>query len=165
MRCDQYEKSILVASSRLKLVLCSDETGEFVVNIVTCQMHQTMLVAAANFPEGFDKILLTGLTVEACDLVKPPRIAEAPVAFERREYFTVQAGIDREITIVEVVAMHMIDELWDAERDLIDWRGNLPIAHLWGTLYAPLGELLERPIILQASFALQICSRTLSYYR
>ena len=79
-------------------------------------------------------------------MVKPPRIAEAPIAFECRKYVTVQAGIDRDIAIGEVVAMHIRDDMWDAERQYIDWQDNMPIARLWGTLYAPLGGSIEGPV-------------------
>ena len=123
-----------------------EETSEFVVNIVNWEMHQGMLVTAADFPEGVDEIPLAGFTTATCDLVKPPRIAEAPVAFECRKFVTVQAGIDREIAIGEVVAMHVKDEIWDAERQYIDWQGNLPIARLWGTLYAQLGSPVDGPV-------------------
>ena len=123
-----------------------EETGEFVVNIVNWDMHQGMLVTAADFSEGVDEIPLAGFTTATCDLVKPPRIAEAPVSFECRKFVTVQAGIDREIAIGEVVAMHVKDELWDAEREYINWQGDLPIARLWGTLYARLGSPVEGPV-------------------
>ena len=113
-----------------------EETGEFVVNIVNWEMHQGMLVTAADFPEGVDEIPLAGFTTATCDLVKPPRIAEAPVAFECRKFVTVQAGIDREIAIGEVVAMHVKDEIWDAERQYIDWAGQL-------TDRAPMGNAVR----------------------
>ena len=123
-----------------------EETGEFVVHIVKWEMHQGMLVTAADFPEGVDEIPLAGFTTEACEIVKPPRIAEAPIAFECKKYVTVQAGVDRDIAIGEIVAMHVKDEMWDAERQYIEWNGDLPIARLWGTLYAPLGEVVEGPV-------------------
>ena len=95
---------------------------------------------------------MAGFTTEACEIVKPPRIAEAPIAFECKKYVTVQAGVDRDIAIGEIVAMHVKDEMWDAERQYIDWHGNLPIARLWGTLYAPLGEEVVGPVPDPSSF-------------
>ena len=129
-----------------------EETGEFVVHIVNWEMHQGMLVTAADFPEGVDEIPLAGFTTEGCEIIKPPRIAEAPIAFECKKYVTVQAGVERDIAIGEIVAMHIKDEMWDAERQYIDWHGNLPIARLWGTLYAPLGDVIEGPVPDPKSF-------------
>lgn len=123
-----------------------EETGEFVVNMVNWEMHGGMLVTAADFPEGVDEIPLAGFTHAECEVVKPPRLAEAPVAFECKKYVTVQAGIDRDIAIGEVVAMHVRDDMWDAERQYIDWLGEMPIARLWGTLYARLGEPIDGPV-------------------
>lgn len=117
-----------------------EETGEFVAHLVNWEMHEGMLVTAADFPEGVDEIPLAGFTTAPSVAVKPPRIAEAPIAFECRKFVTVQAGIDRDIAIGEVVAMHIRDDMYDQENQYIDWQGALPIARLWGTLYAPLGE-------------------------
>lgn len=123
-----------------------EETGEFVVHLVNWEMHKGMLVTAADFPEGVDEIPLAGFTTVPSEIVKPPRIAEAPIAFECKKYVTVQAGIDRDIALGEIVAMHVRDDMWDAEKQYIDWQGNLPIARLWGTLYAPLGEPVVGPV-------------------
>ncbi|MEL6997880.1 MAG: flavin reductase family protein [Pseudomonadota bacterium] len=129
-----------------------EETGEFVAHLVTWQMHKGMLVTAADFPEGVDEIPLAGFSTAPSTVVKPPRLAEAPIAFECKKYVTVQAGVDRDIAIGEIVAMHVDDKLWDAERQYIDWQGNMPIARLWGTLYAPLGEAVEGPVPDPAGF-------------
>ena len=130
-----------------------EETGEFVVHLVNWDMHQGMLVTAADFPEGVDEIPLAGFTTLPSEIVKPPRIAEAPIAFECKKYVTVQAGIDRDIALGEIVAMHVRDDMWDAEKQYIDWQGNLPIARLWGTLYAPLGEPIAGPVPDPDTFA------------
>ena len=130
-----------------------EETGEFVVHIVNWEMHDGMLVTAADFPEGVDEIPLAGFTSAPTEIVKPPRIAEALVAFECKKYVTVQAGIDRDIAIGEIVAMHVNDKIWNAEREYIEWGENLPIARLWGTLYSRLGEVVEGPVPNPAEFS------------
>lgn len=129
-----------------------EETGEFVVHIVNWEMHQGMLVTAAEFPEGVDEIPLAGFTTTPSEIVKPPRIAEAPVAFECRKYVTVQPGLNRDIAIGEIVAMHVKDEMWNAEREYIEWGESLPIARLWGTLYSRLGEVVDGPVPDPADF-------------
>lgn len=123
-----------------------EEQGEFVVHIVDWEMHPGMLVTASTFDAGIDEIPLAGFTTTPSDKVAPPRIVEAPVAFECRKYVTVQAGTDRDIAIGEIVAMHVDDRLWDAERQYINWQDNKPVARLWGTLYARLGETIDGPV-------------------
>ena len=129
-----------------------EETGEFVVHIVTWDMHPGMLVTAATFDSDVDEIPLAGFTTVPSDHVAPPRITEAPVAFECRKYVTVQAGTDRDIAIGEIVAMHIRDDLYDPVRQYIEWGDNLPIARLWGTLYARLGEPVAGPVPDPKSF-------------
>ena len=67
-----------------------EETGEFVVHLVNWEMHQGMLVTAADFPEGVDEIPLAGFTTQPSNMVKPPRIAEARV--DNGETVLVTAG-------------------------------------------------------------------------
>lgn len=118
-----------------------EETGEFVCHIVSREMFEGMLVTAAEFPEGVDELPLAGFETAACEHIRPPRIVAAPVAFECRRYVTVQCGTARDIVLGEIVAAHVRDDMYDAERQYIDWSvTGLPIARLYGTLYAPLGE-------------------------
>ena len=123
-----------------------EETGEFVAHLVSQAMFQGMLVTAAEFPEGVDELPLAGFETVASDHVRPPRIINAPVAFECRRYVTVQCGIARDIVLGEIVAAHIRDDLYDAEKGYITWADGLPIARLYGTLYAPLGQPYSGPI-------------------
>lgn len=124
-----------------------EETGEFVCHIVSHEMFEGMLVTAAEFPEGVDELPLAGFETVACDHIRPPRIVHAPVAFECRRYVTVQCGTHRDIVLGEILAAHVRDDMYDAERQYIDWSvTGLPIARLYGTLYAPLGEPYAGPV-------------------
>jgi flavin reductase (DIM6/NTAB) family NADH-FMN oxidoreductase RutF len=106
-----------------------------------------MLVTAAEFPEGVDELPLAGFETTSSNHIAPPRIVNAPVAFECRRYVTVQCGVARDIVLGEVVAAHIRDDLYDADRQHIDWAATgLPIARLFGTLYAPLGAPYPGPV-------------------
>lgn len=127
-----------------------EETGEFVCHIVSDDMFQGMLVTAAEFPEGVDEIPLAGFQTVACDHIAPPRIVTAPVAFECRRHTTVQVGTSmkpRDIVLGEILAAHVRDDMWNDEKKYIDWsETGLPIARLYGELYAPLGEPYRGPV-------------------
>lgn len=123
-----------------------EETGVFIVHLVSNAMMDGMLVTAAEFPEGVDELPLAGFSTAPGDHVAVPRITQAPIAFECRKYVTVQAGTARDIVLGEIVAMHGQDDMINAERGHIDWKGDLPIARLYGTLYAPLGTPYEGPV-------------------
>jgi flavin reductase (DIM6/NTAB) family NADH-FMN oxidoreductase RutF len=129
-----------------------EETGEFVAHLVSQAMFEGMLVTAAEFPEGVDELALAGFATVPSTHVRPPRIAEAPVAFECRRYVTVQCGTARDIVLGEIVAAHIRDDLYDAESEYITWAEGLPIARLYGTLYAPLGEPYRGPVPDPAAF-------------
>lgn len=58
------------------------ETGEFVVNVATWALREAMNATAAHFPSGVDEFDAAGLTKEASELVKPPRVKESPVHLE-----------------------------------------------------------------------------------
>ena len=117
-----------------------EETGEFVAHIVDAPMFEGMLVTASALPPGVDELPFAGFETVESNYVGPPRIPQAPVAFECRRYVTLQCGVARDIVLGEVLAAHIRDDLWDDSGGYIQWGGKLPIARLFGTNYASLGE-------------------------
>jgi len=123
-----------------------EETGEFVAHIVDHEIFDGMLVTAAEFPPGVDELSLAGFETVPSTHVRPPRIVNAPVAFECRRYVTIQCGTARDIVLGEILAAHIRDDLYNAEKGYIEWGGNMPVGRLFGTLYADLGEPYSGPI-------------------
>ena len=58
------------------------EVPECVINIVNYAMVQQTSLASVEYPKGVDEFVKSGFTAIASELVKPPRVAEAPVQFE-----------------------------------------------------------------------------------
>ncbi|MBK1659337.1 flavin reductase family protein [Paracraurococcus ruber] len=85
------------------------ETGEFVVNLVPESAVQGMNVTAIDFPAGVDELAEAGLTKAPSAKVKPPRIAESPVALECVTFQLVPAG-RHTIVLGRVVAVHIKDD-------------------------------------------------------
>lgn len=124
-----------------------EETGEFVAHIVNGDIFEGMLVTASDLPAGVDELPLAGLETVPSDHVAPPRIAKAPVAFECRRYVTVQCGIARDIVLGEVIAIHIREDLWNADKQYISWPdGQWPVGRLFGTLYADLSAPYAGPV-------------------
>jgi flavin reductase (DIM6/NTAB) family NADH-FMN oxidoreductase RutF len=69
-----------------------------------------MNVTAIEFPPGVDELAEAGLTTVASTMVKPPRIAESPVAFECERFTTLEIGHDRALVLGRVLAMHIRDD-------------------------------------------------------
>ena len=59
-----------------------EETGEFVVNVVSDAMAEAANATAAEVPPEVDEFELAGLTAAPSLLVKPPRVAESPAQME-----------------------------------------------------------------------------------
>lgn len=71
------------------------QTGEFVVNLVDEANAEAMNLTSAELLEGESEIDYAGLTTVPSRAVGPPRIAEAPVALECREWGTIEIGRNR----------------------------------------------------------------------
>lgn len=123
-------------------------TGECVVNVVTDELAEAMNLTAGEYPFGVDEMARAGLTPAPCRHVAPPRVAESPVALECRLTQEVPIG-DTEnayfVAVLEVVAFHVADELYDDGR--IDPRRLRPLGRLGGNAYSHPGEVfeMERP--------------------
>ena len=90
-------------------------TGEFVVNVVTEAIARQMAACAEPLPHGESEFDLSGLTPIASSVVKPPRVAECPAAFEcvTRQVVRTNPGAPSSGNLVfgEVVRVHAIDGL------------------------------------------------------
>ncbi len=58
------------------------EVPEVVINIVNHAIVEQMSLSSTAYAKGVNEFTKAGLTEVASDLVKPPRVGEAPVAFE-----------------------------------------------------------------------------------
>ncbi|MES2506748.1 MAG: flavin reductase family protein, partial [Verrucomicrobiota bacterium] len=65
-------------------------THEFVINLIDEPLGLQMNHCAATLPPGENELLHSGLTPIASSVVKPPRIAEAPVALECRSHSIIE---------------------------------------------------------------------------
>src|SRR5271168_3804306 len=59
-----------------------EETGEFVVNIVSDAIASQANATSAEVPPEVDEFELSGLTPIASEAVRPPRVAESPAQME-----------------------------------------------------------------------------------
>ena len=96
-------------------------TGQFVVNLVSAEVAPQMNITAIDFPHDVDELAQAGLTTIPSLRVKPPRIAESPVALECERLATIELNTDRALVLGRVLAMHIRDDaVMDADRCHID---------------------------------------------
>ena len=121
-------------------------TGEFVVNLVVRGMAEGMNAASASLPHDESEWEPSGFTPLPSTLVRPARVAEAPVQFECRVLTIVEHGEGvgaARYVIGEAVAIHL-------DEALIGRTGDFrPIARVGGNDYLDLADgarfELERP--------------------
>ena len=123
-------------------------TGEFVVNLVAEWNADAMNVTGIEFDPGVDELAQAGLTAAPSMRVKPPRIAESPVALECELMQIVDLG-ETGLVLGRVVAMHVHDEfVLDAKSYYIDTPGLKLIGRMHGRgWYARTSDLFDMPRI------------------
>ncbi len=105
---------------------------EFVVHIVSDAIKDGMNVCAVDFPPGVNEIAKAGFTAEPSRKVRPPRIAEAPIAMECRLLQILDIGKQPyHLVIGEVVYFHYHEGIVN-ERFHVDIGKVNPIGRLAG---------------------------------
>lgn len=107
-------------------------TGEFIIHIIHEGQGPQMAAAAEHLPHGESEFPLTGFTPVAATRVRPPRVAEAPIAFECRTLQVIRtrprghdasAAGSGNLVLGEVVHIHIADSV-------LNERGRIDPAHL-----------------------------------
>ena len=94
-------------------------THEFVVNLVDEALAEAMNKCAASLPYGEEELQHAGLHSTPSSVVKPPRITEAPVSLECKEWGTLQIG-DNRVVIGLVKRVYLRDELFDTGKKRVN---------------------------------------------
>lgn len=124
-------------------------TGQFVVNLVSEDTVQAMNITAIDFPTGVDELVEAGLTTLPSVHVKPPRIAESPVALECELFQRVPLSETSELVLGRILALHVRDDaVIDAQRHYV----NTPMLKLLGRMhgagwYSRTSDLFDVPRI------------------
>jgi flavin reductase (DIM6/NTAB) family NADH-FMN oxidoreductase RutF len=122
------------------------DTGDFVYNLAGQELLGQLNITAANMPRDESEFRWAGLTPISGDLVRSPRVAEAPVSLEA-ELLDIQQmfGTDNYLVAGKVVRLHLAERLFTGDR--VDPAKLLPIGRLSGSWYSRQGELvsLKRP--------------------
>jgi flavin reductase (DIM6/NTAB) family NADH-FMN oxidoreductase RutF len=126
------------------------ETGEFVVNIVDEALARAMNITSANYPLDVDEFDVAGVAAAPSAVVRPPRVAAAPVSLECRLFTLVPVGQGPGSATLAVGVIQIIHVRADIinERQHIDIMKLRPIARLAGASYAYVRETFDmvRPV-------------------
>jgi flavin reductase (DIM6/NTAB) family NADH-FMN oxidoreductase RutF len=122
-----------------------EQTGEFVLHIVSEKLAEPMNQTSADYPRGMDEFEQTGLQTAPSIHVVPPRVAAAKVAFECRveQIAPVGGPTGAAIVIGRVLLVHLHDEVWDDGYVVLD--ALEPIARLAGNGYVRVTDTFDLP--------------------
>jgi flavin reductase (DIM6/NTAB) family NADH-FMN oxidoreductase RutF len=111
---------------RKDTVVNTEETGEFVYNMVTYDLREAMNKTAEQVAPDQDEFEIAGLTKAPSKIVKPFRVAESPINMECRYHQTIRLpGKGKmgtvDVIIGEVLAVHIKDEfiMEDGKLDIL----------------------------------------------
>ncbi|MEK6479557.1 flavin reductase family protein [Catalinimonas sp. 4WD22] len=97
------------------------EQDEVVINIVNYAILEQMSLASTAYPKDVNEFAKSGLTEVPSQLVKPPRVAEAPVAFECKVKQVIALGEEGgagNLVICEVLLVHISEEILDEKGNI-----------------------------------------------
>ena len=117
---------------------------DFVINTVNEDLAKAMNQTSAEYPPDVDEFKEVGLTPVTSDLVKSPRVGEAPVNLECKLIQILQFGQSPEfahLIIGDVVRMHIRDEFC-IDGQLDGWKLK-SIGRLWQKYYCRITDAFE----------------------
>ena len=94
--------------------LNAELTGEFVYNMATWDNREAMNLSSGHVERSSDELEIAGLTKAPSVLIKPSRVAEAPINLECRTWKVIELpsagdGSRTRMVIGEVVGVHIAD--------------------------------------------------------
>lgn len=121
-----------------------EETGEFVVNVVSEAIAEAANASSAEVPPEVDEFELAGLTPAASLAVRPPRVAQSPAQMECRLMQVIYTGRGAGAGVIvlgEVVRFHMRRDLFEDFR--IDPAGLDAVGRMAGNNWVRTRDRIE----------------------
>lgn len=122
------------------------EVPELVVNVVDEAVAEAMNATSEEVPPEVDELAMAGLSPLPSARVRPARVAESPIQLECRveQLIPIGRGPSASTLIVaEVLAFHIRDELFDAERTRIRLDRLRAVGRLAGDWYCTTNDQFE----------------------
>lgn len=117
------------------------EVPECVINIVNYEMVQQTSLASTEYPKGVNEFVKAGFTELKSELVRPPRVAEAPVQLECVVNQVIPLGEGPgagNLVLAEIKLIHIQDEILDDQGKIDQAKIDL-VARLGGDWYCRVG--------------------------
>jgi flavin reductase (DIM6/NTAB) family NADH-FMN oxidoreductase RutF len=127
-----------------------EATGEFVVNVVSEPLFETVNATSCDYPPEIGEFDAVGVEREPALMVAPPRVAASPVAFECRLHEVRPTGncfVVVGLVLHAAVADSVVASPDMVRRPHVDIRALDPLSRLGANEWGRLGEIreIERP--------------------
>lgn len=117
------------------------EVPECVINIVNYAMVQQVSLASTEYDKGINEFEKAGFTMLPSELIRPPRVAEAPVQLECTVREVISLGENAgagNLVLAEIKKIHLKEEILDADGKIDQQKIDL-VARLGGDWYCRVG--------------------------
>ena len=114
------------------------EVPEVVINIVSYDMVHQVSLSSCEFPKGSNEFIKAGLTSEASQLIRPPRVKESPVQFECKVLEVKPLGTEGgagNLVIAEILLMHINTNILNDKGNIDQLKMDV-VARFGGNWYA-----------------------------
>lgn len=111
------------------------ETGEFVVNLVDEPFADRMHACSTAYPPEVSEPEVLGLALAPSSTIKPPRLADAPVALECTLHQTIKIGERRLLLIGQIRWLHVRDGILDPQTLRVDMSNYFPVGRMFADRY------------------------------
>jgi flavin reductase (DIM6/NTAB) family NADH-FMN oxidoreductase RutF len=120
-----------------------EETGEFVINVVSEAISAAANATAAEVPPDVDEFVLSGLTPQASEVVRPARVAESPAQMECKLLQVIYTGRAPGAGVVlgEIVRFHVRRDL--VENFRVDPTGLDAVGRMAGNTWVRTHDRIE----------------------
>ena len=95
------------------------------------------------FQADISEFALTHLAPAPSVVVKPPRVAEAPINMECRLVQILPVGKKANLVLGEIVQWHVRDDVYDRKTGRLDMHALKPVGRLCGNLYSHIHQIFE----------------------
>jgi flavin reductase (DIM6/NTAB) family NADH-FMN oxidoreductase RutF len=113
-----------------------EDTGEFVINVVSEEMAAGVNLSSTDVPPEVDEFPLSGLTPVPSEVVRPPRVAESPAQMECKLLQVIYTGHEPRsgvIVLGQIVRFHIREDLveeFSVDQDGLNVVGRMA-GHAW----------------------------------
>ena len=114
------------------------EIAEVCINVVNYPMVEQMSLASTEYEKGVNEFVKAGFTQVPSTLIQPPRVGEAPVAFECKVLQVLPLGTEGgagNLVICQVILIHVQEQYLDEAGRLDTTKIDL-VARMGGNWYA-----------------------------